>query len=673
VEAALACLYDECTSDPACFQPTTIDGFFIVIATNPDLASSLFCRVRDYAVAAPDTIAFRVGLTALSFIASSGTDVIEDYRDDLSSLFEAAVSCGDPAIHAELCNLITIFADNAPVCLESYYNTVIALLIERFRHPDSLRALETLLLHVDQAPDDPRGTFAALAEILNEENADSVVNCIAGAISHLPHADEDLYILVRDLLTNLMSNDIAMPEVFACFGLCGSLAPRLLIENLPDVVSAMVSALDANSLGHVAAAFGSLIARFPITLAPFAPQFYNFFSARLSPPQDTDEPDDDTPSNTATGETMRACTRIVAAYPESLSGRFQSLIEVISDWLNSPLVVCNSFAAESLEDLSPVLYRLGFSPGGVISALLSHIQNSNPPPAEYLNVLGNILLDNGLHIDPAQVNAFYIEALRGHIASVADRGQISPEFEPPLYYSIQGFVLGGAFGLVDGTELVSLLVHQSQNRRNRGVQCLAVMVLARICFISQNAEIAQSIIAISLENLSHANRCTQSMTNSYFASFMYLLISHRDLFSMEQLVAIKAGCETGMGSLCVRETALVLWLVVVAICELPAEIDQIAEVLAGLPPRVEDEGMMHFSMALTLVMEKMPEIVSGRIERMAAAIVAAPVVHTQRIPTEQFAVWCDLLRPLAPETILELLDFNEAHLQAVQSILGLEQ
>jgi hypothetical protein len=682
--AALACLYAECELEPDVFQPVMIDNFLAVFGGVPDLDRVLLTRLLEYCQGAQDATSFRIGLACLGFVASSGTDVIEDYQDELNELFAVAVASTDVFIYGEFCELVKVLAGMAPGALESSFEAIVALLIERFEHPDSLLALESVLMDVDRALADPAATIERLTGILREDNAEIVIGCIASGISHLTAANEDLYGFVRGVLHHIMPTGIARPQIYRCFGDCVTLAPRLLRGDLAGLMEMMAADLESEVppgfVSCVAPAFGSLVSRFPLTLEPFAPAFFEFFGSQLGDPEDESFTGDEFEAGPVgtRGEALRCCARIFAAWPEQLVDKLEPLLARLHQWLKSKFNECAGYAADALESISAGFRRIQFHPWAVLEVIIARIRVIEVTP-QYLNVIGLLLTDNGRQLEVEQIaalNGFFVEALKFEIPSIlADERSIGQQFEGPLYFAIQAYVVGGAFQTCEmSNELVAILVSDSQNTRNRRKQSLAVMVLARICFVvpDQSFEIAVSLVAIAFENLSRPKRCTESITNSYYASIMHLLMFHRQAFSGEQLLILKGGCEHGIESQSEawRDTSLVVWFMLVALCELPAELDQMTQVITALPPPIGDEGMPHFSCALAALLARNPELVRDRLAAMAAAIVASPAVFTDRIPPEEFGAWCEILRQTDADTLLSLVGFDESHLQTIQSRLG---
>jgi hypothetical protein len=480
--------------------------------------------------------------------------------------------------------------------------------------------------------------------------------------------------------SRLLSVGIARPEVYGCVAACAEFEPRLLRADLPVILEAMSGDLrNEQALTSVAESIAlcviELIRVFPIQLAGFAPALFDFFSSHLAAPQDTEDEDEDTPVNTGRGRAMVCCAAVLAAYPEQFAERLEPLLAGIHEWLRCNLVACNEAAADALRRLSPVLPKIGFDVSEILTCLLVFIEHSEPPPAEYFRTLGAVLRDSAHYLKSGiieRLGAFFSEVLKGEIEPICHpRDFLDRQFQEPVFLAIRDYVLSGIFHGESSNEFVSLLIEHGRNPEHSLIQSFAVATLARVCWISpdQTAELASELVSIASESLSTPGHCTSSAAKAYFVAFMYLLISHGQVFSAEHLAFIKASCEAQIegASQGQRQIICTIWLLLLALFDLPAEADQVMHVLSSLSPETGFEGLPHLSCALSVLRAKFPDLLGSRLPFMASAIVASPARSPRWIDKEELDAWSQVLLEFSDDQILELVSFNETDLQAVLS------
>ena len=680
IDATIQALYVQCKMDPEEFDPTNGDTFLVAIAFVEDWSERLLQKIMEYAKAnGSDSVALRIALACLSYICEPCAELFEDHIPEITQFIGASMAVDDVFVYSELCKLLQRLSEFVPACLTDM-SALIGSMLDRYKHPDSLPSLDVILTNaVDPIPNEME-VIKRLVSILNSDNAEEVISCITGVLSNSNTVNEELYGAVRAVLSQLLQTDVAHTSVFECFSHCFKIAPQTVRADIPLICNAMLADLsknpDPSALGMIASAVGSLALVLPITMSEFMPKFFDIFATILEQTAEDGEgvATDERVNDTMKGNLLRCMASIFSSNPQGFQAKFTPIMTIVTDWLSRDDEFFVSMAVKVLENLNRGLRLIQFSMDEIVGRVVGHIEQIDDEnlSEDLLVLLGAILEENSGAISDATVQrlgAFFVDCLSLRVVSLCKSNAIDTRFAAPLGYAMTGYILGGSFvRCPDNGKFVQALVNHALGKRKQ-MQSYALTSLARICFVApaNMNEIAPRVLTGAMQMLNRPRGVTDAVKNSMFAALMYLLSSHRALFTNDQLVLILNGCEQCWAgeNASLKDTTILVWLMLVTLCDVP-DSGKLANVLRMLPLGVDDEGMPIYTQCLSVIQTRNPELISDRLVELVPVIFATTKTYTQRIPADQYRQWATVVTQFSQEQLLAALKYNESYMLELQ-------
>ena len=685
-------LYVKCKESPETFQPLYEDRFFGILVEDDNFCDNVYGIIYQYIenqIQQKDLIRFKIGLMCLTFIVDAPNELLESNLDDINNIISVCMNINDEFVYSTFCDFIQNISEYAPMCLNIHLNSLIESFINHVNAnrnvTESLLALDYVLSEAQTKPNNIEQIISSLINLLNMDNSDLVLPCISSAMLSSSTTNESLYEAIRGILFQLLQENISRPKVYQCFGACVSISPRNVMNDIPQFIQIMVSDLtnnlDIESLRVIACSIVMLVRHFPLSIQQYSNDFYSFFWEFIT--NTKSEPDEEERyTDNARGEVLKCLSSLFAAYPTQFEERFQELITLVLQTLtesDDPLY--ESMASEALGNLSPGLYYLNDSLqfDYLIDILIQTITNSTEGDlVDYLlSSLACILIEIGFRLSLQTVQkliSFYIESLQCKIPAISSNSKnIDSSLQAPLCYSLQSFILGGCFAnSQQQNELVNVLLKYSKDKRKKVMQSYSIMALARICYVNpeQTQKIASIIIPIIFDIISRTKNITQRTLNTYYASLMYLLSSHIQSFTQEQVTFLKNAIENTFSSSAIdslKQTLAVVWLEIVSMFNIQPSNEEFYKILSVMPPEIDDEGIPIFSNCIICLYNSNPQIFGEKLQKYVCTILASPHWCKVRIPQEHLSLLMQIISNLSYEQKLSIMNYNQSHTNNINS------
>ena len=677
IDAAMTSLYEQCKIDQDEFEAAAADEFLNKVGTVEDWGEGLFEKIMTFAASNfNDPVALRIALACLSYICEPCTELFEDHVVEIKELLTNAMGVDDVFVYSQLCNLMQGLSEFVPACLTDISN-LIAVMLERSGHPDSLPSLSVILMNSVEPIPNEVAVVEKLVSIVNKDNAGEVVSCITSVVANSVSVNEDFYRAIQGVLVKLLQEDVAHENVYECFSNCFKIAPRLVRDDVPMICEAMLRDLpnfqNPSAIGMVATAVGSLTLVLPMTMGPILPKLFDFFAGALeNVTSDGDaENGEERVNDVMKGDILRCLGSIFSSDPNAYEAKFAPILTAIEQWLSSDDELFIGMAVKVIEAMNKGFRLINFSVDPLLDTILNNMEKVDDENAihDMLTCLGGLLEEHGQSISDQSVQklgAFLVDCLELRITSLCESRSIDTRFTAPLGYVVQSYVLGGAFVRnPEAGKLVNALLSHAFGKKKH-MQAYALMSLARICFVVPQSmnEVAPRVLLGAIQTLSRPKGLTDSLKNTMFAALMYLLSSHGQLFNQDQLGAIFNGCEQCLSGQCqmLKETTSLVWLMLVTMFNVPTEPQKLAELVSRPLLCVDDEGMALYAQCLFTVQARSPELVQNHLGELVPIILATSKTYIQKVPAEILQQCVTLVKQSHEDQILISLKYNEAHL-----------
>lgn len=681
IDIVFSLMYSSMAEDPENYQILFIEQFFLNFAKSEYYTDMVFIRFTELAnemIQQGNTVGFACALSCIAYTADSTQEIIMDHLEDLMQLINTAISTDDSLVYTRFCELIQKLMFYIPQSLDNCLEDLCNYFLLHLSHQETLITLDALIMNCERPINNIVSIIDSLIQYINVSNAESILPCITSSILNIGRIEESLYAAIREHLINYLNNNIARSKVFECFSFCVTLAPQALANDLPDIFEVMYKDLqnlnEPETVKEIAGAVGSITKTLAITVTPYATQFYEYFSTFFAN-EYQNEDNESRAMDIAKGEALKCLSILMSHYPEALQSQYPVLSGWITSWLKNEDNLFVSFGADCVNQLSGCLSMFEGEADSFIQLLTSRLENIDEDEDEddsinaIFNSLSSIFIDNGETVSNESIekaNAFYTECLNGNITCITNANSVlDPVFYPNVGYSLQSFILGGAFvRCQNGYTTTQALIEQIKNK-NKAMKSYAIMALTRICFVTRNEEIPYTIIPHIFSAL-QSGKLEYRALNSNYASIMFLLNIYPSLFDGEKLNFIKTRIESEIMDAethpMIKETISVVWLILFAQFNIQPSDEVLSMILDLMPPGVDDEGIPMFSSALWTLCSTNQEVFGPHIHRFVSVIAASSNWCLKYIPQEQLAHWFQIVKEIPNDTLITLLKQNEVYL-----------